>query len=85
MEEKYKAAQEKLKKYGQEHLLNGYEKLTGDKKEKLLDTILTIDFAQIEDLYKNINKKVDFKSSQIEPIEYTDKNKLSKEEYEKYE
>jgi len=85
MEEKYKAAQEKLKKYGQEHLLNGYEKLTGDKKEKLLDTILTIDFAQIEDLYKNINKKVDFKSSKIEPIGYTDKSKLSKEEYEKYE
>ena len=32
MEEKYEAAQEKLKKYGQEHLLKGYEKLTQDKK-----------------------------------------------------
>ena len=59
MEEKYEAAQEKLKKYGQEHLLKGYEKLTQDKKDKLLDQILTIDFSQIEGLYKEINKKLD--------------------------
>ena len=81
MEEKYEAAQEKLKKYGQEHLLKGYEKLTQDKKDKLLDQILTIDFSQIEGLYKEINKKLDYKEAKIEPIQYTDKSKLSKEEY----
>ena len=85
MEEKYEAAQEKLKKYGQEHLLKGYEKLTQDKKDKLLDQILTIDFSQIEGLYKEINKKLDYKEAKIEPIQYTDKSKLSKEEYSKYE
>ena len=85
MEEKYKAAQEILKKYGQEHLLNGYEKLTKEKQTKLLDDILTIDFSQINNLFEKVNEKVDFASSKIEPISYTDKSKLSKEEYEKYE
>ena len=85
MEEKYKAAQTILKKYGQEHLLNGYEKLTDEKKSELLDQILTIDFSQVESLYEKIDEKVDFKNSKIEPIDFIDKSKLSKEEYKKYE
>ena len=84
MNEKYLAAEKVLKKYGQEHLLNQYEKLTEEKKSKLLDEILTIDFAQINELYKSVNNKVDFKEGSIEPIEYTDKSKLTKEEKEHY-
>ena len=44
-----------LKKYGQEHLLNGYDKLADGKKSELLDQILTLDFAQIERLYGTVN------------------------------
>ena len=33
-----------LKKYNQEHLLNGYEKLEENKKKKLLKQIKGIDF-----------------------------------------
>lgn len=84
MEEKFNAALAILKKHGQEHLLNGYEKLDENKKSKLLDEILTIDFSQIEKLFKNINKTVDFKESKIEPIDYTEKAKLNDEEYKKY-
>lgn len=85
MEEKYNAAQAVLKKYGQEHLLNGYDKLEEGKKAELLDQILTMDFAQIEKLYGNINYTVNFADSKIEPIDYIEKAKLNDEEYKKYE
>lgn len=85
MEEKYNAALAILKKYGQEHLLNGYDKLDENKKTELLNEILTIDFSQIEKLFENINTTIDFKESKIEPIGYIEKAKLNEEEYKKYE
>ena len=85
MEEKYLAAEEKVKKHGQEHLLSQYNKLTEEKKAQLLNEILTLDFQQIEELYKRINTTVDFNNSKIEPINYTDKSSLSEQELKKYE
>lgn len=85
MDEKYMAAEEVLKKYGQEHLLSQYEKLSEENKSKLLDEILTLDFNQIEELYKRINQTVDFANSKIEPIGYTDKSAMSDEELKHYE
>lgn len=85
MEEKYLAAEEKVKKYGQEHLLSQYNKLKEEKKAQLLNEILTLDFQQIEELYKRINTTVDFNNSKIEPINYTDKSSLSEQELKKYE
>ncbi len=85
MEEKYNAALAILKKYGQEHLLNGYDKLDENKKTELLNEILTIDFSQIEKLFENINTTIDFKESKIEPIGYIEKAKLNEDEYKKYE
>ena len=85
MEEKYLAAEEILKKYGQSQLLSQYEKLSDDKKSQLLDEILTLDFAQIEELYGRINKIVDFSNSKIEPIDYTDKSAMSDKELNYYE
>ena len=85
MEEKFNAAKLVLAKYGQEHLLNGYDKLDNTKKVELLDQILTLDFAQIEKLYKNVNTTVNFSDAKIEPIEYTEKERLSDEERKKYE
>lgn len=85
MDEKLKQVEQTLAKYGQEQLLDEYNRLT-DKKEKqdFLDSILTIDFNQVKTLYANSKEKPSFMDSKIEPIDYTDKSKLSKEEYEKY-
>ena len=85
MNEKYDASMEKVKKYGQEHLLKFYDKLSKHEKEKLLDDILTIDLQQINKLYEQTKVEKNFTSSKIEPIPYIDKTKMSKEELEKYE
>ena len=45
-----------LKKYGQEHLLNNYDKLDENHKKKLLEQIENIDFELINSLYQNTNK-----------------------------
>ncbi len=84
MEEKYEAALKHLEKYGQEHILNNFEKLTQDQKEKLLDQILTIDLNQIKELYESTKKEINFANDKIEPIDYVDKSNLSQEELKKY-
>jgi UDP-N-acetylglucosamine/UDP-N-acetylgalactosamine diphosphorylase len=84
MTEKYNTALDCLKKYGQEHILNNYEKLTDDKKEKLLDQILRIDFEQISDLYESTKKEISFANDKIEPIDFIDKYGISGEELSKY-
>ena len=74
-----------LKKYGQEHLLNGYDKLDEKKQKKLLDQIMSIDFKLINSLYENTTKDNDLvKDDKIEPMEYLDKYKLN-EKYDYYE
>ena len=86
MDEKLKQVEQILKKYGQEQLLQGYNRQPGEKeKEEFLNDLLTIDFAQIEKLYEASKKAKDFSESKIEPIDFVDKSKLSKGEYAKYE
>ncbi len=82
--EKLEKAKEILKKYNQEHLLNGYEKLEESKKEELLDQILSIDFDLILSLYEKTKKPVDLGEGKVEPIEHTDKDKLTSEEMKNY-
>ena len=84
MTEKYNAALERLKKYNQEQLLNNYENLSEENKEKLLNQILTIDFNQIKELYESTKVEVSFANDKIEPIDYVDKSALSAEELKKY-
>lgn len=84
MEEKLLAAKQMLEKYGQEHLLNFYEKLPEEKQNKLLDEILTTNFKQMQELYENTKQKPDFTNTKIEPITYVEKAKLTKEELTKY-
>lgn len=85
MSKKYEKVKEILKQNKQEHLLIWYDKLIEQKREQLLDRILTIDFEQIQELYKQTQQKKDFKECKIEPLSYIDKDKLSKEERKKYE
>ena len=41
-----------LKKYNQEQLLNFYNELTNDEKQKLLSQINSIDFDMVNTLYE---------------------------------
>ena len=84
MDEKYESAMKCLKKYGQEHILNNYNNLSDEKKEKLLNQILTIDLNQITELYESTKKEVSFANDKIEPIDFVDKSALSQEELDKY-
>ena len=79
MNEKLESVKELLKKNNQEQLLDCYDTMDDKNKEMLLDDILTINFPQINELYRN-KDKVDFSEDKIEPIDYVDKEKLSEEE-----
>ena len=84
MDNKYNLAQEKLKKYNQEHLLERYGFLTEERKEKIIDQILSIDFDQIFDLYEMAKKDEKVSNNNITNIKYVDKSKLTREEFNKY-
>ena len=53
MDKKAEETKAMLKKYGQEHLLNYYEKMDDVHKETLLKQIESIDFELINNLYRN--------------------------------
>lgn len=80
----YSDAKNKLKKYNQEHLLLFYDKLSEENKKKLLKQIDDLDLEQIENLYNNIKKGENKKETIVEPIEYIDKEKISKEDRDEY-
>lgn len=84
MEDKFKIAQEILKKYNQEHLLYFYNELSEEKKNKLINQILTINFEEILTIYKNsLNFHYD-SNVKISPIPHIEKDKLSIEEVNYY-
>ena len=85
MNEKLEKARALVKKYNQEHLLRFYDKLSKDKKEELLDQILTIDFDLMNALYKQAKKPATLDNVEVEPIDYVDKSKLTVEETKRYE
>lgn len=73
-----------LKKYNQEHILNGYEKLEEKKQKELIKQLSNIDFELINSLYANTRKEDTNNDDKIEPMEYLDKYKLN-EKYKYYE
>ena len=66
-----------LRKYGQEHLLNFYNNLDENKKNKLLEQIENIDFELISSLYNKTKKGNKNEDAHIEPIDFIDKYKLN--------
>ena len=84
MDEKLSIAKELLAKYGQEHLLQCYDKLSDAQKNKLLDDILTLDFNQVQNLYESTKTKPNFENVKLEPIPHTTKAELSDEDLRKY-
>ena len=79
-----KEAIDKLKEYGQNHIVNILEKLDETKKQQLIEQINKIDFHQMMELYQNTKKEIEFKESKIEPVPYLDKAKLTKEQREEF-
>ena len=78
MDVELKKIKEKLKKYGQEHLLMKYDELDEEGKEKLVAQIESIDFDLMKTLYEQAKNPVDVeKNVTIEPIEHVDKSKLT--------
>lgn len=75
---------EKLKAYKQEHLLTFYNELDEVQQKDLLQQICEIDFEQMKNLYLKTQEKIDIDHSKIDPLEYIDKYKVSKEDYDKY-
>ena len=86
MDEKLKQVKQILEKNGQEQLLDEYNRLTDEnEKQQFLDNVLTIDFNQVKTLYENCKEKPEFVESDIKPIDFVDKTKLTNADYEKYE
>ncbi len=75
----------KLKKYGQEHLLMFYDKMNDSQKEQLLNQIENIDFDLMKELYESTKKPLDLGDVVVEPIEHTDKSRLTVAEKQVYE
>ena len=65
-----------LKKYNQEQLLNGYEKLDERKQKELLQQIQNIDFELMNSLYLTTKQEQKQLNDEITPMEYMDKYKL---------
>ena len=85
MSDRLDEMKEKLKKYGQEHLLMFYDKMEPEEQKELLNKIDSIDFDLMQNLYKNVKKSADFKKEVIEPVEYVEKSKLTSAERKMYE
>ena len=77
MDENLETIRKTLKKYSQEHLLNGYERLDEVKQKQLLNQIQTTDFELINSLYNNTKKELQPHNDTITPIEFLDKEKLN--------
>ena len=77
MDENLETIRKTLKKYSQEHLLNGYERLDGVKQKQLLEQIESTDFELINSLYNNTRKELNKSEESITPIEFLDKEKLN--------
>lgn len=76
MQEKLQKVKNILKVNNQEELLEGMQ----DIKESLLDEILEVNFEQLNKLYQNAIKGEKQEKKDITAIEYTDKEKITKEE-----
>ena len=78
-----KLVEDKLKKYGQEHILEKLNKMDLKDQENIINKILEIDFEEMNELYKSTLKKIDPKETEITPIGFIDKEKIPEEERKK--
>ena len=80
MNPKLRLAKQILAKHNQEHLLSFYDEIDDEQKEILLNQILSINFEQINSLYKNSFIDAEVCKETISPLPHIDKSKLTPEE-----
>ena len=75
-----------LKKYGQEHLLNNFDKLDESKQKRLLEQLSNIDYELINGLYNGTKKVITEVLEQVSKngIDSTLTKKNIKSLYKKY-
>ncbi len=75
-------AKELLKQYGQEHLLKYFDELGEEERAGLLGQIAGIDFKKVSGLFLTASGAAakDSEEHRYEPLPFTDKKDLSKEE-----
>ena len=82
--ETFSTAKSILEKYHQEHLLNFYDELDDSEKSLLINQICNINFEQIFNLYEASKLDDCVPNNLIEPLPYTDKANLSKNDIDCY-
>lgn len=76
-------AEQKLKKHNQDQIIEEIKKMNKEKQEKIIKQINEIDFDEVKKLYDLTQKEKSINNGKIEPIDYIDPEKLTKEEREK--
>ena len=69
-------AEERLKKYNQEQIIEDLEKLDKKKQENIIKQINEINFDEVNKLYNLTKQNHTINDSKIEPIGYVDLEKL---------
>ena len=72
-----KEAEEKLKKYKQDSVFKLMNKLEGEKKIALAESVLSTDLESVQNVFKTINDKKESTSVEISPMHATVKEKVS--------
>lgn len=81
----YEKAKEILKKYNQEHVIKQINRLSGEKREALINEILSIDFEELKELYNKTFEPLYVDLEEIQPIKAINPKKIKTEELSEYE
>lgn len=81
--ENVEMAIEKLKKYGQKHIIKTMETFTREETEKLAKQINEMDFENLTNLYNSVTKNEVKLDKVINPISALKKNKIAENKLEK--
>lgn len=82
--EKIEKAEEILKKYNQTEVIELLNKLDDEKKEKLTDSVLNVDFENLTKVFNKSQEKKEVNTSGISPMNAIVKEDVSEEERKKY-
>ena len=72
-------AKKLLKENNQDKLLNMMDKMSEDKREKLAQQIIDLDFVKLNNLYEETKEKPEILEKKLEHIKYVDEYKLSED------
>ena len=75
----------KLKEYKQYDFIDVINNLNAEDRDAILKQVSQIDLEEVKRLYSEIDLKEEKSNAKIEPIDAIDKEKLSGEEFKKYE